>query len=183
MPASSQLALGTLRLEGTEDAVTPEQAKTLLLLWQSIQSGALQDEAETNAVYKQIEGTMTPAQMAAIVAMKLTSEDLTIWMQDQGSSLGPPPGAAGAPGGAGQGGPPQNMSEEERAAFRATAQARGLGQGGSRQNISEEEWASFRATAEAGGASFSGRPAGAQGGQGATLAGLLVRLLAARAAE
>lgn len=37
--AASQLMLGTLRLEGAENAVTPEQAKTLLVLWQALWAG------------------------------------------------------------------------------------------------------------------------------------------------
>ena len=31
--------LGTIRLEETENAVTPQQAKSLLPLWQSLQGG------------------------------------------------------------------------------------------------------------------------------------------------
>ena len=177
MPASSQLALGTFRLEGTKDAVTAGQAKALLPLWQALQSGALKNDAETNAVLKQIEGTMTPQQLVAVAAMKLTREDLRSWMQEQGLSLGPPPGATGAPGGFG------NMTEGQRASFRATAEAGGFGSGGPPQNLSDEERASFRATAEAGGASFPGRPSGARGGQVAFLAEPLVKLLTARAAE
>ena len=37
---SDQLALGTLLLEGTGQAITPEQAAALLPLWQVIQGGA-----------------------------------------------------------------------------------------------------------------------------------------------
>jgi hypothetical protein len=40
LDAGGQLALGTLRLEETGDAVTPEQAATLLPLWQAIQGGS-----------------------------------------------------------------------------------------------------------------------------------------------
>ncbi|MCJ7736650.1 MAG: hypothetical protein MUQ10_04960, partial [Anaerolineae bacterium] len=54
----NQLIFGTLRLEETEDTVTPEQAGKLLPLWQSLQGGVTA-EAEVNAVMKQIEGTMT----------------------------------------------------------------------------------------------------------------------------
>ncbi len=84
LPANSQLALGTLRLEGTKDAVTPAQAKTLLPLWQAIQNGVLQNDAETNAVLKQIEGTMTAEQLAAIAAMQLTTEDMMAYAQENG---------------------------------------------------------------------------------------------------
>ena len=76
LPASSQLALGTFLLEGTETAVTPEQAQTLLPLWQVIESGTLKSEGETDAVLKQIGGVMMPEQLAAIGAMQLTSEGM-----------------------------------------------------------------------------------------------------------
>ena len=73
--ASTQLILGTIRLEETGDTVTAEQAKSLLPLWQSLQGGVTA-QAEVNAVLKQIESTMTQDQLAAIAAMRLTQEDL-----------------------------------------------------------------------------------------------------------
>ena len=190
LPVDSQLALGTFLLEGTENAVTPGQAKTLLPLWQAIQGGTLQGEAETNAVLKQIEGAMTPEQLAAIAAMQLTREDQGTWAQSQGLSLGLSPDARAtrqaAGGGTGAAGSFSDLSEEERASMRATAQAGGLsggggGAGGRFSDLSEEERASMRATAEAGGTAFGGRRAGP--GQITFLARPLVELLAQRAAE
>jgi hypothetical protein len=185
---NSQLALGTFLLEGTENAVTPGQAKTLLPLWQAIQGGTLQGEAETNAVLKQIEGVMMPEQLAAIAAMQLTREDQDAWAQSLGLSLGLSPEARAtrqaAGEGTGAGGSFGDLSEEERASKRATAQAGGLsggGGGGRFSDLSEEERASMRATAEAGGTAFSGRRAGP--GQITFLARPLVELLAQRAAE
>lgn len=175
LPVSSQLALGTFLLEETESAVTPEQAKTLLPLWQALQSGTLQNEAETNAVLRQIEGTMTEEQLAAIAAMQLTGADLRAWAQENGLRLGLSPG--------GGSGPPGNLSEEERASRRATAEAGGLPGSGQRGNPSEEERASRRATAEASGMTFPGRRAGAGPGHVSFLAKPLVDLLAQRAAE
>ena len=58
LPVTTQLALGTLKLEGTPNAVTTAQAGKLLPLWQSLQSGSVQNGTEMGAVYKQIEGTM-----------------------------------------------------------------------------------------------------------------------------
>jgi hypothetical protein len=52
LPVTMQLSLGTLRLEDTDQAVAPEQAPKLLPLWQALQSGAIQNSAERNAVYK-----------------------------------------------------------------------------------------------------------------------------------
>ena len=86
--ASSQLMLGTIKLEGTEQAVTLEQAKILLPLWQAFQGSVLQSSAERNAVLAQIEAQMTPAQLEAIAAMQLTPDDLRTWAQDQGLSMG-----------------------------------------------------------------------------------------------
>jgi hypothetical protein len=111
---TSALALGTLKLEGTADAVTPAQAAALLPLWQAIQSGALQGDAETAAVLKQIKGEMTDAQQSAIDAMGLTWEDVGTWMQDQGIEM---PAFGNGSGQAFPGGG-QNLSEDERAQLR-----------------------------------------------------------------
>ena len=182
LPASSQLALGTFQLQGTENAVTPEQAKTLLPLWQAIQSGTLQSDVETNAVLRQIEWAMTAKQLASIAAMQLTSEDRGTWMQEQGVNFGPPPGTEGGEG------PFANMSEEERASMRANRQAGGgggLGEGGGPAgfaNMSEAEREAMRATAEASGMTFGGR-GGTQRGQIVFLAEPLVELLTQLARE
>lgn len=178
LPASSQLALGIFHLQGTENAVTPEQARTLLPLWQAIQAGSLQSDAETNAVLKQIEGGMTAEQLAAIAAMQLTREDLEAWMQEQGLNFGPRPVGAGGQG------PFADLSEEERVAMRATRQAGGgggFGQGGF-GDLSEEERENIRATAEASGIRFGGR-GGPGRGMLAVLAEPVVELLTQLAGE
>jgi hypothetical protein len=165
---SSQLALGTFLLEGTENAVSSQQAQTLLPLWQVILSGTLKGETETGAVLKQIEGTMTPEQLAAIAAMQLTFEDMGTWAQEQGVSLGGPGDGAG-------GFLPEGMTEEQMEEMRA---ARESGEGGfAPEGMSQEDREAMRATAEANGMT---RPEGAGGwgaGQLAALAGPLVELL------
>jgi len=117
----NSLVLGTLKLEETADAVTPEQAAALLLLWQMIQSGTLQGAAETQAVIRQIEGVMTDSQIAAIEAMGLTFEDVQAWMQEQGIEMPAPP-AGGGGFGAFQNPwatpPGRSLSEEERSRLR-----------------------------------------------------------------
>ena len=141
--ASSQLMLGTLKLEGMGHAVTTEQAKALLPLWQAFEGGALQASAERNAVLAQIEAEMTSAQLEAMAAMRLTPEDLRSWAQDQGLNMGFRGGQEASPDAqpthqaqfaGGEGMPPEmatrqaqfeGMGEEQRAAFRATAQAGG----------------------------------------------------------
>lgn len=175
---SNQLVLGTIQLEETEQAVTPEQAAVLLPLWQALQGGGVTAQAEVNALLRQIEGTMTPEQLEAIAAMRLTREDLQAWMQSQGLGMG---------GGPGQAGSDQGLSPDER----ATRQAEfGNGEGmppematrrAEFENMSDEERANLRATMEAGG----GRPgsAGGRPGQFAVLLNPLVELLTERAAE
>jgi len=180
--ASSQLVLGTLKLEKTANAVTPEQAVTLLPLWQALRGGVTA-EAEVNAVLKQIEGTMTSEQLTAIVAMQLTQEDLQAWMEEQGMGMG-----GGFPGtGEGQGGDPD---------ARATRQAE-FGGGemppematrrAEFENMSEEERANLRATMEAGGGMPGGVGSRARGGAGRGQFGILlnplIELLTQRAAE
>jgi hypothetical protein len=178
VPASTQLALGVVQLDGTENAVTPEQAKALLPLWQVIQSGSLQSDAETNAVVKQIEATMTAEQISAIADMQLTFEDMGSWMREQGQDVGRPQRAEGGQG------PLSDLTEDERAAMRATRQAGGeggFGQGGF-ADMSEEERTSMRATAEAGGMTGRG-PGGAGRGQLSFIAEQVVELLTRLAAE
>jgi len=141
LPAATQLMLGTLLLEGTANAVTPEQARTLLPLWKALQGGALQGQAEVNAVLGQIERATTPEQLSAIAAMKLTRDDLMAWGQEHGIDLAQRPGGTpGVPGGGGSGEAPEArqtmragfdaMPEEERAQWMATAQAGGMPAGG-----------------------------------------------------
>ncbi len=131
---TNSLILGTLMLEDGAERVTPEQAANLLPLWQVIQTGSLQSTAETDAVLKQIEGTMTDPQLAAIDAMSLTREDMTAWMAEQGIEMpaftarpegAPGDGTGGGPGAGGGGGFGQmgDMTEEERAQMREQFQA------------------------------------------------------------
>ena len=115
LDATSQLALGTLKLEGTENAVTEGQAAELLPLWEALQGNALQGQSERTAVVMQIEATLTKAQVAAIAALRLTQADAQAWLQDQGAAM---PSGRQMPGEAAS-----NMSEEERAAMREQFQA------------------------------------------------------------
>lgn len=135
--ASSQLMLGMLRLEGTENAVTPEQAKTLLLLWQALSGRVLQSDAERNAVLAYIETQMTPAQLQAIATMRLTQNDLLARISEGGqeAGFGPgragggQPGGAGAPSAPGGGAIPPAMGTRQAQFSRATPQARGTSRG------------------------------------------------------
>jgi hypothetical protein len=158
LDVSDQLALGTIRLEETSHAVTSEQAAALLPLWQALRGGVT-DSVEVNAVLKQIEGTMAPEQLQAIAALQLTQEGLQTWMEEQGRTFGFPMtgDAQGGPGSSGT--DPAGVTEEERAALQATAEAGGAPFGGRQGfgDMSDEERAAFQATAEAGGGPFGGR--------------------------
>jgi hypothetical protein len=197
---SNQLVLGTLELEETESAITPEQAKSLLPLWRALQGGVTA-QAEVNAVLKQIEGTMTQEQLQAIAGLQLTNEDMQAWMQEH--EVGPDPGSFPSPG--------EGISDEERAALQATRQAEGGGGGippgggegapfgggpgggemspematrrAEFEGMSDEEREAMQATMQASG-SFPGGRGGAGGsGQFPILLSPLLELLEARAGE
>jgi hypothetical protein len=162
----SQFALGTLALEETAQAVTPEQAAGLLPLWKMLEGdNALRGDAETAAVLKQIEGKMSEAQLTAIAAMQLTQEDLSAWAQSQGLHV--PPGG-------------QGLSSEERAKLRTE-----LG------NLSAEERATRQAELGGRGRPGVSKRGGAGEGPGQTGSGQpfailvapLIELLTLRAAE
>jgi hypothetical protein len=79
LPEVSQLLVGTLKLDGTDLAVTTQQAQELLPLWEAYRSLSTSQTAapqETTALVTQIRQTMTEAQMTGIADMKLTSADL-----------------------------------------------------------------------------------------------------------
>jgi len=198
--ASSQLALGTLQLEGAENAVRPEQAAALLPLWQALRGGVTV-QAEVNAVLKQIEGTMSQEQLAAIAAMRLTREGLRTWMEEQG--LGGPGGFPSAPGGTPASGqaPGAGGGQDISPEVRATREAE-FGGGevppematrrAGFENMSEEEQQALRATMQAGGgmpggpggrgaAGGTGGRGGAGGGQFMILLDPLIELLTQRA--
>jgi hypothetical protein len=87
MNEQSMLLVGTLKLEGTDLAVTPEQAVELLPLWKAVKTLGSSDtvaQEEIDALYAQIKETMTVEQMAAIDAMTFTREDLSALMTQLG---------------------------------------------------------------------------------------------------
>ena len=97
---STQLALGTLKLEGTDLAVTSDQAAELLPLWQVFDSLSSSDTAapeEVTAVVEQIQETMTPEQIQAIEKMALTNQDIFASMQELGLTNAPQVNAEGTP--------------------------------------------------------------------------------------
>lgn len=109
----NQLALGTLQLDSTANAITADQAKTLLTLWQALrattQSGA-SAQAEVNTLLGQIEGALTAKQLTAIKDLKLTQTAFQQWAAANGITMG---------AGGGQPGSGQGLSPEARATRQA----------------------------------------------------------------
>jgi hypothetical protein len=88
---ASKLALGTLKLEGTEQVITTEQAAELITLWQAYQALSTSETAssvELDAVVKQIQSAMTAEQIQAIEAMNITRESMAEIMQSLGLDFG-----------------------------------------------------------------------------------------------
>jgi hypothetical protein len=165
LPATTQLILGTLKLEETENAVTAEQAVELLPLWQTLQVLSESDTAadqETEALIAQIEETMTAGQIQAITDMNLTREDMMSIMQEQGLTTG-----AGGPAGGqnnSQGGNSSNNSGAARPGGDefpgGPPQGGGPGgfAGGQGQNLSAEQIATAQAARQAGGGNMIPSP-------------------------
>jgi hypothetical protein len=112
MTLQDKLAIGTLKLEGTKLAVDAKEAAALLPLWSAVQTLGTSNttsQQEMNALYSQIQSTMTPDQVNAINSMTFTQSDISKLMADLGINFGNgqrgtrTPGNGNAP--SGQGGP------------------------------------------------------------------------------
>ena len=104
--AGLQLAAGMLKLDGTSNAVTAQEATKLLPLWQSLQTtesstlpqGGTQAAPGTrpNAAMMQqiasqiqtIESAMPPVQIQAITSMNLSRQDIFAAFQQAGITMG-----------------------------------------------------------------------------------------------
>jgi hypothetical protein len=87
LDTESKLIIGTLKLEGTQQAVSVEQAQELLVLWQVYQEISQSDTSapeEVSALLNQIDGSMTAEQTQAINAMNLSQRDVMTVMQEKG---------------------------------------------------------------------------------------------------
>ncbi len=101
LPVPSQLALGTIMIKDTQDAVTAAQAAELLPLWQAVQSmtsSTTTSAVEFEALVTQIQHTMQPAQLEAIANLKITQESMATAFQSLGLNNFQP-GRNGAPSG------------------------------------------------------------------------------------
>jgi hypothetical protein len=148
-PVLTQLAMGTINLENTSQAVDAQEASQLLFLWQaasSLYTSNTTADAEKTALLNQIQDTMTSEQIDAIRAMKITNASVTSALQAQGFSGRRTPGAGngtrsanggGFPQGGFPGGPPGSFG------------------GGQGQNLSQGQIATFQAERQSGGQSSS----------------------------
>jgi len=84
LSVETQLALGTLKLAGTEQDLSTGQAEELILYWQVYQELSQSDtsaQAEVDGLIAQIQETMTDEQIQTIAAMDLTQQDVFTAMQ------------------------------------------------------------------------------------------------------
>ncbi len=91
LSAPMQVAIGTIKLDGSENAVTAEQARELLPLWETLQVLESSDTAATEekeALVSQIQETMTQEQTQAITTLNLSRQDMFSMMQSQMQTLG-----------------------------------------------------------------------------------------------
>ena len=120
MPAVMKLALGMVRLDESSYPISAQQAQAQLPLWKAYRSLNNSDTAaaaELEGLIKQIQGTLNAEQVDAIDDMNLSMGDMPAVAEILGIE-------------AGFGGPGQ-MDDEQRSAFRATAEAGGqMGPGG-----------------------------------------------------
>jgi hypothetical protein len=124
----SQLAYGIIKLDGSPNAISAEQAKSLLPLWQAmltLSGNETTASEELSAVQDQITQALTPAQIQTISAMKITNAELNTYYAQFGVSIPTPvPGVTRVPGSK------ANMSETDKLATRTAAEASGLPTGG-----------------------------------------------------
>jgi len=186
MPLASKLVVGSFKLEGTENAITAEQATELIPLWQVYQQLSTSDTAaqeEISSLAEQIQETMTADQITAIDAMNLTPQDIFTTMQEQGIQFG----GNGQQNGQGTSGQSNggNFQRPEGGGGEFFVRPEGAGPGGGGpsgfgggQNLSPEQIATAQARREANGGGgnfrFNSTPA--------PLIEALVKLLQERAA-
>lgn len=119
----NQLAYGTIKLEGTTNAVTSTQAQTLLPLWQAVLKLSGTSEVATEeltAVQNQITEAMSPTQMQTIGAMKISNATLSTFYAERGVTLPTPaPNVTKVSGGS------SGVSQADKEATRNAATALG----------------------------------------------------------
>jgi hypothetical protein len=166
LPETTQLMLGILKLEDTDQTITAEQASELLPLWQTLQVLSESDTAaqqEIEAVIDQIQETMTAEQMQSITDMNLTREDMLSVMREQGITMGTGPTGAQSNNQNGNSsnnnnrnpGPGAGMAPPDERGF----QGGGPGFGGEQgQSLNADQIATAQAARQAGGGNMISAP-------------------------
>ena len=117
MPVEQKLGYAILKMEGTPNAISADQAKTMLPLWQALKSlstNANTTDTEINALYGQMKDTLNPAQTAEIEKISWTQSDLQALAAKYGIQFAQGgPGRSGTPAGT-----PSAQRETQIAAFR-----------------------------------------------------------------
>jgi hypothetical protein len=97
----AKLALGTIKLEGTQQAVDANTAGKLLPLWQlmvQLQSSSSTAPQEVTAVTDAIKAAMTPQQVTTIEGMSVTTADIFSLLQSEAQASGSGSGRTGSSG-------------------------------------------------------------------------------------
>ena len=84
LPMETQLAVGTLKLVGTDQDVSVEQARDLVVYWEvykELSQSETAAQSEIDGLTAQIQETMTDDQMQAITEMNITQQDVFASMQ------------------------------------------------------------------------------------------------------
>jgi ABC-type Fe3+-hydroxamate transport system substrate-binding protein len=118
LPTQTKLILGTINLEGTDYAVTAEQAKDLLPMFyvlQELNDSKFTSQEEVDGLVDQVQQTLTDDQIKTINDMSLSIQDILAVTQSgsvgsatskasstsgTGGAAGGPPEMGGMPGGA-----------------------------------------------------------------------------------
>lgn len=118
LPIAAQLAVGTLKLAGTDQAVTTDQAEDLVLYWETYKQLSQSDtaaQAEYDGLIAQIEETLNTDQMQAITDMNITQQDVfasmqgvTVTTSNSSSSTGSTSTSSAGGDGMPAGGPPSD---------------------------------------------------------------------------
>ena len=145
-PLDDKLAAGLLQLEGSDTPLDADQARTLLPLWKAVKSlgsSSTASVSEVDALYQQIQETLTSDQLQMVKDLDLASDGVQTLLQRYGSQAGQAQSsgstarqsnsqAGGAPGdGGGMGGPPPDagggLGTGVQAGAQATAVVRSVG--------------------------------------------------------
>jgi uncharacterized membrane protein YgcG len=159
LPESAKLLIGTLKLDGTPQAVSAQQAAQLIPLWQlyaSLETSSTAASQEIDATVQQIQATMTAAQLQAIDNMNITRSDEFTTLQQMGLASANASGTP-APGGTrtqGQGGGGSGSGGFNRGGFGGGGFGGGGNPGGGGQgngNFNPSQIATAQAARAAGG--------------------------------